>query len=504
MAVTLVRPSAGRRGPRAEEAPARAAVARLPAAPGRVSAAVRALCALLFVAWTGEAPIWYDPVLYESHWRSPLQLLGYFLVPVPGLRLTVWQLAFVLLVPACLLSGAAFRRRTSATYAALAVAGASLLVTLAWGLARGGDPWGSYYQLWRLLVGLTLAALVVAAARSPRDLRALGTTVVAAAIVRGALVLWFYFVHARGKIEPTPAHMTTHEDSLLFVAGIVVMLSWAAARGRRAAWWGAGLVTVHLFAAMAFNNRRLAWIELLAALAFAYLLLPRRGVRRRINRAALLAAPFVLVYLAVGWGRPEPVFAPLRAFATAGSVTDNSSLARLEENRNLVYTLATAGNPLLGTGWGHPYVERTNVFTPGLSFWALYRMMPHNSLLGLVTFGGLVALLGVWLLVPVAAYHGAAAAEHATSAADRAAGMAGVAVLPAFAVQAYGDIGLQMLTCCLLLGLAIGAAASAYTRADLSRRPGRPASAPPTDAAPAGRRSSAAGRRSAARGRRAA
>jgi len=57
------------------------------AAIGRVSGLCRALCAVLLVAWIGEAPIWFDPVLYEGHWRSPLAVLGFLLVPIPGIRL---------------------------------------------------------------------------------------------------------------------------------------------------------------------------------------------------------------------------------------------------------------------------------------------------------------------------------------------------------------------------------------------------------------------------------
>jgi len=442
---------------------------------------------VLFVAWVGEAPVWFDPVLYEGHWRSPFAVLGFLLVPLPGIRLYAWHLMLVAVLLAAFASGGAFRRRTSTTYVAVGVSAVSLAVTLAWGLVQGGSPWVAYYQLWRFVVALAVAMIVVAAARSPYDLRALGRTVVLAALVRGTLASYFYFFHVRGKVTPIPPHMTTHEDSMLFVAAIVVTLSWALTRRRWTTWAAAALACGHLSLAMALNNRRLAWIELIAALAFLYALLPPRGVRRKLTRWAFAVSPLLLVYVAVGWGRPEPVFAPLKAFATAGSNADASSLARLEENRNLIYTIGTRGNPLLGTGWGRRYVERTSVYTPGLVGWQLYSAMPHNSLLGLVAFSGLVGLLGTWGIMPVAAFAGTRGAAAAASPVDRAAGIAAVAVLPAYAAQCYGDIGLQMLTCCLILGAAVGAAGSVYTRtpATLARRPQRHGPSPASPAAPA-------------------
>jgi hypothetical protein len=441
-----------------------------PAPTGSVSGLCRALCAVLLVAWIGEAPVWYDPVLYEGHWRSPLAVLGFLLVPLPGIRLYAWHLMLFALVPLALVSGAAFRRGASATYISVAASFLCLGVTLAWGLVQGGSAWAAYYQLWRLCAALVVAVVVVAVARRPADLRALGRTLVFAAAVRSVLAAYFYVFFGRGQVDPPPAHMTTHEDSMLFVAGFLIALAWALTKGRFTTWLATALVCGLIAVAIALNNRRLAWVELIVGLAFLYLMLPPRGVRRKLNRFALAAAPIVLLYAVVGWGRGGPLFAPLKALATTGSNADPSSLARVEENHNLIYTLATNGNPILGTGWGRNYVERTSVYTSGLAFWALYGVMPHNSLLGLTVFAGLVGLFGVWNVVPVAAYFGASGAARAPSPIDRAAGTAVVAILPAYAAQCFGDIGLQMLTCCLVAGVAIGAAGSVHTREARARR----------------------------------
>src|SRR6185295_13915507 len=110
------------------------------------------------------------------------------------------------------------------------------------------------------------------------------------------------------------------------------------------------------------NNRRLAWIEILMVAAVAYLLLPRGVIRTRVNQFALVAGPIFLLYAAVGWGREGALFAPLKALSTSGSDEDASSLARLEEIKNLMYTLSIAGNPVFGTGWGVPYQKLTSVY----------------------------------------------------------------------------------------------------------------------------------------------
>ena len=196
-----------------------------------------------------------------------------------------------------------------------------------------------------------------------------------------------------------------------------------------------------------------------------YFILPRGWARRVVNRLLLVTGPIALLYIVIGWGRPEPAFAPLRAFATATSYSDSSTLAREEENRNLLYTLSTTSNPLTGTGWGMPYRKVTSVYANyGGDFWWQYEYLPHNSLLGVAVFGGLLGITGIWLVVPVAAFLAARGYRGATRPADGAASMAALAILPAYGVQCYGDIGFQSLTCSLLLGAAMAAAATVYAR----------------------------------------
>jgi hypothetical protein len=335
---------------------------------------------------------------------------------------------------------------------------ASIALTFLWGLMRGGSAYNAYYQLWRFLVALLVGALLLSVVRNSRDLKALGLTVLLAALVRGTLAIYFYWTVVRDKIEPPPPYMTTHDDTVLFIAGLLITLSWALARGTWTAWLTAALVSPHLLYAIMLNNRRLAWIELILVLALVYFVLPRGRVHRRVNQLLLLAVPILLVYVLVGWDRSGPLSGPLRALSTTGSYEDSSVLAREEEIRNLLYTLSAAGNPLLGTGWGVPYLKITSVYANYGQEWWQYRYLPHNSLLGVAVFGGLVGICGIWLVVPVAAFLAMRGYRGSARAVDRAAAMAALCILPAYSGQCYGDIGFQSLTCGLILGVTMAAA----------------------------------------------
>jgi hypothetical protein len=417
----------------------------------------RAVCALLFVGWTAEWPRETDGMLYGGYWRSPFQALGPLFVALPGLHLFAWQVLLLALAPLCALRPGAFRGRALAMDAAVVVSVASVAVTFLWGWLRGGSPYNAYYQLWRFLAALLVGLLLACSLRGGRDLKAVGATVLAAALVRGSLAAYFYWTVVRGRIEPAPPYMTSHDDSLLFVAGLVVAWSWALARRTAGAALGALLVTAHLLYAIVLNDRRLAWIELVVVLA-VMCALPRGRMRRRIGGALLLGAPALAAYVAVGWGRSEAVFVPVQALVSASGNEDPSSLARQEEVRNLLYTMSVASNPLLGTGWGVPYRKVTSVYANFGPEWWQYAYLPHNSLLAVAVFAGLVGIAGIWLVVPVAAFLATRGYRRSQQPVPRAASMAALAVLPAYAVQCYGDIGFQSLTCGLILGAALAVA----------------------------------------------
>jgi hypothetical protein len=416
------------------------------------------MCALLLAAWVGEWPREYDAVMYSGYWRSPLEVLGPLFVPLPGIRMFTWQVLLIALAPVCLITPGAFRRRAPLMDAAIVASFGSVVLTFLWGWMRGGSAYDAYYQLWRFLTALLVGLLLLSVIRTSRDLRALGATVLVAGLIRGTLVAYFYWVHVRGRIEPRPEYMTNHDDSLLFVGAILIALSWAFTKEKRWPWAVAALVCVHQFYAIILNDRRIAWVELAMSLGLCYVLIGPGRWRRRVNRWVMVTAPLLLLYTAVGWGREGALFAPIQAFATTGSNVDPSSLARQEELRNLLYTMSISGNPLLGTGWGVPYQKLTSIYANYSADWVLALYTPHNSLLGLAVFGGLVGIGGIWLVVPVAALLAARGYRKSTRPLDRAAAMVAAGMLPAYGVHCFGDIGLQSFAGGLILGVAIAVA----------------------------------------------
>jgi hypothetical protein len=422
----------------------------------------RLFCALLFIAWTAERPIADDGVLYCGLWRSPFVHLGPFFAVVPGIAQPVWRILLVLTAPFVFAGPGTFRRRPRALDGVLALSLFSMAVTVIWGVLRDGSAYQAYYQLNAFLTGLFVAALLVSAIRKPQDAKTLGITLVAAGTVRGVLAIYFYVFHVRGKdITPFPEYMTTHDDSVLFVGAILTVLSWALLRNRLPTWLTTAPLLLVLLMAVAVNGRRLAWVQLALGLVVVYRLMPPGRVRRRVNRMVLVALPLVLVYVAVGWGRQGTLFAPLQAFATAGSTEDASSLARMEENANLTHTLRIKGNPLLGTGWGKPYEKITSWYANFGPEWWQYRYLPHNSLLGIAVFSGAAGLFGIWGVVPVSAFLATRGVLTCRGTVERAAAMAAAAVLPVYAAQCFGDVGLQSLTSALVLGLAMAVAGRA-------------------------------------------
>jgi O-Antigen ligase len=435
----------------------------------------RVMCVLLFLAFTAEAP--NDTVVYEGHWRSVLEVFGPLFTSVPGIFLTPWQMLMTALGAVGLLRPGGLRQRSLVMDAAVVVSLASVAVTFLWGWSRGGSAYDAYYQLWRFLLGLLAAVMASSVVRRPRDLKAIGFTVVAAAATRSVLAIYFYWVYVQpGRVKPLPIYMTTHDDSLLFICAFLVLLTYALSRARGRLWAIVVPLFGLIFYAIVLNNRRLAWLELVLVLACVYLILPKDRVRRRVNAFLVVAAPVVLLYVAVGWGREGAFFEPVRALSTSGSDNDASSLARQEEIRNLMYTLSVSGNPVLGTGWGVPYQQVTSIYTHFDKGWTQYGYTPHNSLMGVAVFAGFVGLFGIWGVVPVTAYLAGLGLRGARGPAERAAAMTAAAVLPAYGIQCYGDIGFQSVTCGLILGLAMGVAAKTSVWAGLARQ--QPAARP--------------------------
>lgn len=404
----------------------------------------------------------------EGRWQSPLLLAGTILLDnwsktfrVPGLSFSGMDLLFLLILGTLL-----FRRLTgsgpdpspsptaSCFQAALAFHALAILALWAWGLARGGDGWRSYWQLRQHFYVPLFAYLLSQVMDVRRDLALLGRLIVGSTLVRIAFGLYFYYVYCwpRG-LEPD--YITVHSDTIPFILTMILVgVRWIERPCRRHLKWCMAVMPL-AFLAIFLNDRRLAYVGLLSTGGLIYALIPWTAAKRKLARIGLAALPAMVVYVTVGWGSQASLFKPVEAIRTMdGASDDASTLAREIENFNLAQTLRA--RPALGTGFGQPYDEPMR----SMGVWSLdlYRYIPHNSVLWLVSVGGLLGFSAFWVLLVVGAYLAARSYRHARAPTDRAAALASLCTILLFLVLNWGDMGFQTWSGSLLLATALAVA----------------------------------------------
>jgi hypothetical protein len=419
----------------------------------------------------------YIAIYAQSFWTPTEWAQAVLFDPIAGVRLFDLLLLVGLLVGLGSRDGKGARVRPMRS--ALLLAATTILLWFGWGVARGGDAHEASWQIY-LLLGSILASFSLAANfRTAEHYMALAKAVVLAGFYRATMCLIFYFGWVRNKTfgpEGPPQTMTTHDDTVLWVSVIILLLVNATElRGRRAT-MTAVLGIPYLILAIQENNRRLAWVSLVGAL-IAYIALLRPGrAKSAMKRGLVYLTPVALAYVVIGWGRTEKIFKPLASFASVSTSEDASTLARNAENLGLIAT-AHAHGWVLGSGWGHKYIELTNKYSIANAF-DLWQYVPHNSILGLLAFLGMVGFIGFWLRLPVAVFLHSRVARVASRPADRAVGVACVPVVIVCCNQMYGDMGCFSLVTMYMLG-AVYAAALRVPIESKTWGTARPAPAPP-------------------------
>jgi O-antigen ligase len=168
-----------------------------------------------------------------------------------------------------------------------------------------------------------------------------------------------------------------------------------------------------------------------------YIALPPGTLRASIKRFVLRVLPWIAVYMAIGWGRPESIFKPLRSLSSVTDRQDASTRSRDAENAGLIYTLMPS--PATGIGFGREYTEVDTSLSARI--FLQYRYQPHNSVLGLLAFTGFLGFAGIWMLWPVCVYLASRAIWHARDPTVRAFGLAIMTQLVACLNQMWGDMG---------------------------------------------------------------
>ncbi|HYO54081.1 exopolysaccharide repeat unit polymerase [Archangium sp.] len=388
-------------------------------------------------------------VPYEGHWKSPLYFPGKLLFTVPGMRTPLLDLAIV-----GLLALNAYRRAMGITIdgprtpplprplvLGLLVLPATILWLQVWGIfINGGVSRVAQWQWHQMMVLPLLVALFNVALRGPEDYPIIGRIIIVGCCTKALLGAFFILTIARPR-GLYHEYATTHSDTVLYATGLaVVLMSWLEQPIRKNFWRMVWVCSVILMG-MHYNDRRLAYVSFTLGLIAAYVLSPWSWVKRYATRAGMVLAPLFPFYLAVGWQNPTGIFGIVGIFK---SLVEGENLAKGQldyrdmENINVVATWER--NPILGTGWGHPFLEVLKL--PDISHaFADYLYHPHNSVLGMLAYGGVVGFSGLWAWIPIAMFLTVRAYHRAHEPVQRAGGLVAVSVIVAYINQCFGDMG---------------------------------------------------------------
>jgi hypothetical protein len=385
----------------------------------------------LFFAEDSEA-------IYAQHWVAPMGWLhDFFFAQVPYKIRPLDHILAICLV----LAPKDPKGRVPAMRNALLLSAGTIVTWFVFGLARGGDARCASWQVYMMLSAVLFAFCIAAAFRTVEDFVLLGKMVLAAAAYRAMMCWGFYFLYIRPmRILPFPEYLTSHDDTVLWVTAILILITYLIDAPTLGAKIKAVVFISFLVGAIQFNTRRLAWVSLAMGLVALFVLLPPGRNRRRVIRVAFVAVPLLVLYMIVGWGRNESIFKPLRAVATMSTQEDASTKARNVENLGLIAT-ANANNWLVGTGYGHGYTAVSDKYSIASAF-ELWPYVPHNSILGLLAYTGVLGFCGYWIAFPTAVFLNARAAQLAKGPLGRKIGMVAVAQMIVCANQYFGDMGI--------------------------------------------------------------
>lgn len=317
--------------------------------------------------------------------------------------------------------------------------------TLLWfliGLFHGGQfrfaSWQTYLILSMVLTTFTIAATF----RAAEDYFILARWLIAAAVYR-AIMCWIsYFTWAHAMVGESGAFLTSHDDTISWITSILVLIIQAVDRRSTKIVARNMVAILFLLGAVHLNSRRIAWVSLAMGAVVMYIFFPDGVAKRRITRVLKFAAPVILLYVVVGWGRSSKIFLPLRSLSTVSTQEDGSTLARNAENLGLIAT-SKYSSFLFGTGWGLPYVYLTLKYD--ISSFELWRYVPHNSILGLLAFTGVLGFAGFWMALPTAVFLCARIARLAADSKSRSVAIIGASQLIVCCNQLYGDMGIFFL-----------------------------------------------------------
>ncbi len=366
---------------------------------------------------------------------------------------------------------------------------ATLLAYLIGKIRGGADNSMAIWQADRVTYLPIVFLLFGAAFEGPHDYLRAGKVLLLSGVIRACQAM---YVRAVVDVPPDPItgepgmpYSTTHNDSITFAMTVVlaaaVLIERTSSKHKRYALMAIPI----LVGGMLANHRRMVWLQIILVLATIYLVTERNKIKKKLERYLLLASPLALVYVAVGWGSKAKIFKPVQvirsAVDTGEQAQDASTLWREIENYNLIYTFKQF--PVFGSGLGHPFWEIIPL--PAVDY-PMEPFIPHNSVLGVFAFYGVVGFIGLTSLWVAGVYLAIRAYYFGKGPYDKAAALVCFASVLVYLVQCFGDIGLGCwagvftVAASLATACRLAVASGAFTEAPRRTRRGVAKPAPAT------------------------
>jgi hypothetical protein len=428
------------------------------------------LFAIIFLAFTLENP-WEAPA--AGWYRSPFYTLGGLLLThinsVVNVPVSLSGMDIILIV----LLIVAYQRKSSGSKIDRVgwVATPQPLVKLTYltfgglvwvvlvGLYRGGTFQMAQWQIDRIVHLPLVFLLCHIGLRGQKDHESLAKVLVSAAVFRAiwsVCIIIFVTLPPDENGEPQRIPWTTsHHDSMLFACACVILLASNLERIGKAATRRSLLLLPILAAGMWANNRRMVWVQVAAVFATLYFATPTNKVKRKIKMVLLLASPLIFGYLAAGWDSTGGgIFKPVEIVrSVVDPQTDASSQWREIENYNLLFTFKQYW--VLGLGYGNAFWEM--IAMPAVDY-SLERYVPHNSLLGLWCFTGILGYTAFTLQWAAGAFFAMRSYWAAKAPKDRVAALVCLGSVLIYMIQNWGDMGLGSWTGVFIVGPAMAIA----------------------------------------------
>lgn len=324
----------------------------------------------------------------------------------------------------------------------LSFAGTAL--TWVGGMLKGGNFSISLWQLDRVMYVPMVFLLCHRGLRGPKDAVMLAKAALAGACVKTGFALWVTYALPEKKdrmgrlIEL--ACPTDHSTSILFATSTVILGAMLIERaGRRRLLWTLLFLPI-LITGMIYNGRRMVWVEIALVFVTLFFVTPPNPVKRKIKRAAFVLLPVALIYLRLGWYSSSSVYKPaqiVRSVVDPEYDPSGSSLTRKIENYNLTFTMKQF--PLFGTGYGNGFWQIIPLPEMG---YPMEPYGPHNSILGLWAFCGLVGYLATTMIWAGGLFFAFRAHLNARAPPERATALVCFGAVLIYMLQSYGDMGL--------------------------------------------------------------